>query len=71
MAGTRCSDAFDPSRKFRTPVFKCPHCGHVGEGGQPHVSVRAMLLSLVRFGIADAEKIKELEKRWALYRTAE
>jgi hypothetical protein len=53
---------------MRTPVFKCPHCGHVGEGAQPHVSVRAMLLSLVRFGIADAEQIKTLEKRWALYR---
>jgi hypothetical protein len=33
-------------RHIRTPVVKCPHCGHVGEGAQPHVSVRAMLLSL-------------------------
>jgi hypothetical protein len=55
-------------RHIRTPVFKCPHCGHVGEGAQPHVSVRAMFLSLLRFGIADAEQIKTLEKRWALYR---
>ena len=55
-------------RHIRTPVFKCPHCGHVGEGAQPHVSVRAMLLSLTRFGIADAEQIKALEKSWALYR---
>ena len=53
---------------IRTRVFKCPHCGHVGEGAQPHVSVRAMLLSLERFGIADAEQIKTLEKRRALYR---
>jgi len=53
---------------IRTPVFKCPHCGHVGEGAQPHVSVRAMLLSLVRFGIADAEQVKMLEKSWAVYR---
>jgi hypothetical protein len=53
---------------IRTPVFKCPHCGNVGEGAQPHVSVRAMLLSLVRFGIADAEQVKTLEKRWAVYR---
>jgi hypothetical protein len=52
-------------RHIRTPVFKCPHCGHVGEGAQPHVSVRAMFLSLLRFGIADAEQIKTLEKRWA------
>jgi hypothetical protein len=55
-------------RHLRTPVFKCPHCGHVGEGPQPHVSVRAMLLSLLRFGIADTGQVKTLEKRWALYR---
>ena len=55
-------------RHIRTPVFKCPHCGHVGEGAQPHVSVRAMLLSLVRFDIVGAEQTKTLEKRWALYR---
>ena len=54
-------------RHTRTPVFKCPHCGHVGEGAQPHVSVRAMLLSLARFGIADAEQVRTLEKGWALY----
>src|ERR1700689_3438493 len=55
-------------RHIRSPVFKCPHCGHVGEGAHPHVSVRAMLLSLVRFGIADAEQFKMLEKSWAVYR---
>jgi hypothetical protein len=53
---------------IRSAVFKCPHCGHVGEGGEPHVSIRAMFLSLVRFGIADGEQIKTLEKSWALYR---
>jgi hypothetical protein len=53
---------------IRTPVFKCLHCGHISEGGQPQVSVRAMLLSLVRFGIADAEQVKMLEKSWAVYR---
>ena len=55
-------------RQIWTPVFECPHCGHVGEGRQVHVSVRAMFLSLVRFGIADAEKIKALENSWAVYR---
>jgi len=55
-------------RHIRTPVFKCPQCGHVGEGALPHVSVRAMLLSLMRFGIAGAEQVKTLEKHWALYR---
>ena len=54
-------------RHIRTPVFKCPHCGHVGEGAQPYVSVPAMLLSLARFGIADAEQVRTLEKGWVLY----
>ena len=52
----------------RPPVFKCPRCGHVGEGAEPHVTVRAMILSLVRFGIAPAEPVNTLEKGWAAYR---
>jgi hypothetical protein len=55
-------------RHIRPPVFKCPRCGHVGEGADPHVSVRAMILSLVRFGIAATETTYILEKRWAGYR---
>ena len=39
-------------RYIRPPVFKCPNCGYVGEGAEPHVSVRAMILSVIRFGIA-------------------
>jgi hypothetical protein len=35
-----------------SPVFACPRCGHVGESAGPHVRVRAMILSLIRFGIA-------------------
>ena len=47
--------------------FKCSKCGHVGEG-EPHVSVRAMILSVIRFGIADAEPAYMIEKGWAAYR---
>jgi hypothetical protein len=39
-------------RRLRTPAFKRLRCGHVGEGAEPHVRVRAMVLSLNRFGIA-------------------
>jgi hypothetical protein len=42
-------------RHIRPPVFKRPHCGH----GQPHVSVRAMLLSLVRFDKATNPESRE------------
>jgi hypothetical protein len=51
-----------------SPVFRCSYCGHIGPGATPHVSVRAMILSLARFGIAPAEQIHDLEKRWAAYR---
>ena len=49
-------------------VITCPHCGHVGEAAEPDVTVRAMILSLGRFGIAPAEQVKVLEKRWVAYR---
>ena len=39
-------------RNIRTPVIRCPHCGHLGSAAEPNVSVRAMILSLGRFGIA-------------------
>jgi hypothetical protein len=55
-------------RHIRPAVFQCPKCGHVGEGRQPHVSVRAMTLSLGRFGFAPAEQTRALEKAWAAHR---
>jgi hypothetical protein len=51
-----------------SPVFRCRDCGYVGPGTTPHVSVRAMILSLARFRIAPADEIHDLEKRWAAYR---
>ena len=55
-------------RHIRPPIIRCPQCGHVGEAAEPDVSVRAMILSLRRFGMAPAEHVKMLEKRWATYR---
>jgi hypothetical protein len=34
------------TRHISNPVFKCPACGHVGRGADPHVSVRATILAL-------------------------
>src|SRR2546426_11188135 len=51
-------------RHIHPPVFKCTKCGHVGEVAEPHVSVRAMILSLIRFGIAAAESTYMIEKSW-------
>jgi len=49
-------------RHIRPAVFQCPKCGHVGEGRPPHVSVRAMILSLSRFGFAPAEQTRALDR---------
>src|ERR1700694_3504792 len=53
---------------INSPVFRCRQCGHIGPGAEPHVSVRAMILSLTRFGIAAAEQTCALEKGSAAYR---
>ena len=55
-------------RHIRPPVIKCSRCGHVGEAAEPDVTVRAMILSLGRFGIAPTEEVKRLEKCWTAYR---
>jgi hypothetical protein len=55
-------------RYIHPPVITCRHCGHIGEAMESDVSVRATILSLGRFGIAAAEDVKTLEKRWAAYR---
>jgi hypothetical protein len=55
-------------RHIRPPVIKCPRCGHVGEVAEPDVTVRSMILSLGRFGMAPTGQVKPLEKRWAAYR---
>jgi len=55
-------------RHIRPPVVRCRRCGHVGEAAEPRVTVRAMILSLDRFGIAPAGQAKEIERGWAAYR---
>jgi hypothetical protein len=53
---------------IRLPVVRCPHCGRMGEAAALHVSVRAMILSLIRFGISPSQQVYPLEKGWAVYR---
>jgi hypothetical protein len=33
------------TRYISNPVFKCPMCGHIGRGADPHVSVRPTIAS--------------------------
>jgi hypothetical protein len=54
--------------RIKSPIAKCPRCGRNVRTAAPRVSVRAMILSLVRFGIAPAEETYALEKSWAAHR---
>ena len=56
------------TRHISNPVFTCPACGHIGPGADPHVSVRATILALTRFGVAAKEPAQALEKTWSAYR---
>ena len=56
------------TRHISNPVFKCPACGRIGRGADPHVSVRATILALARFGVAAREPARALEKAWSVYR---
>jgi hypothetical protein len=55
-------------RKIRTPRFRCRNCGQLSHAEPPKVSVRAMILSLRRFGLASADEVQALEKAWASQR---
>jgi hypothetical protein len=55
-------------RQARVPIFRCPKCGQAGEGTVPHVSVRAMILAVARFGIATPDEVRNIEKAWNAYR---
>jgi hypothetical protein len=57
-------------RQIRSPLTKCPECGHVGESAPPHVSVRAMILSVIRFQIDDPEATGAAEKALKAYQKA-
>ena len=56
------------TRRITNPLFKCPACGHIGRGADPHVSVRATILALTRFGVAAKDPARALEKAWSAYR---
>jgi hypothetical protein len=55
-------------RSIQTPIITCRRCGTTGRAAEPHVSVRALILALSRFGIASKDQTRALEKAWAEYR---
>lgn len=61
-------DQIRQSRGILPPVIRCSSCGHVGPAEPPVISVRAMLISVRRFGIDTIEAIKDRERDWEKYR---
>src|SRR5882724_1238663 len=43
-------------RNIQTPIITCRKCGSTGRAAEPHVSVRALILALGRFGIASKDQ---------------
>jgi hypothetical protein len=60
--------AIRSERKIYSPIMKCSKCHWEGRMAPPKVSVRALILALARFGIAQPGVAKKLEKEWSLYR---
>lgn len=56
------------TRGIKRARFRCSHCGHVGPGGPPIITVRAVLLALQRFGIESEDVVRKLDKAWAKQR---
>ena len=56
------------SRGIKPATVRCSHCGHVGQGTPPAISVRAVLLALRRFGIEPEDRVRQLDKEWSRHR---
>ena len=56
------------SRGIKPATVRCLHCGHVGPGTPPAISVRAVLLALRRFGIEPENRVRQLDKEWSRHR---
>lgn len=63
-----CCANIRTARHIRTAVITCRVCGATGPESELHVSVRATIAALVRFGIASKGVARVLERDWAAYR---
>jgi len=55
-------------RNIQTSIVTCRWCGTTGPAAEPHVSVRALILAVARFGIASKDQTCRLQKAWVEYR---
>jgi hypothetical protein len=56
------------SRGIKPATVRCVHCGHVGPGASPAISVRSLLLALRRFGIEAEARVRQLDREWSRHR---
>jgi hypothetical protein len=63
LVDTLVSQGITPAR------VRCSHCGHVGPGAPPVITVRAVLLALKRFAIESEDAVRKLDKAWAKHRS--
>jgi hypothetical protein len=56
------------SRTIAPAMMSCPKCGVRAHAAPPKVSVRATILALRRFGIADEATVRVLERQWKSFR---
>jgi hypothetical protein len=56
------------SRSIVPARVRCSHCGHVGPGAAPVLSVRAVLFALGRFNIESKDVVRERDKAWTKHR---
>jgi len=59
------------TRGIKRARVRCFHCGHVGPGAPPVISVRGVILALQRFGIEPQDAVHRLDKAWAKHRAQE
>jgi hypothetical protein len=64
----RVLDRHQDEHGIRRATFRCPRCGEVSTAARPRISVRAMLITLRRFGITSTELSIAREREWKRYR---
>ncbi len=57
-------------RGIVSATVRCSKCGVRAPGAEPKISVRAMLISVHRFGIDSLEITRKREREWARHRAS-
>jgi hypothetical protein len=55
-------------RNIVPATVRCSHCGGEGIGASSTISIRAMILSVGRFGIQSPDEVRDIERAWKQHR---